>query len=83
MLEDEFTVADLVAVKLKAELVDEQWLQKRLALDELKTRNVPTVEMQEIKSVIDELHIAFAVGRRLGVGEVVAASSTPQSSPSM
>ena len=25
--------------------------------------------MQEIESVIDELHLAFAVGRRLGVGE--------------
>src|ERR1700735_2616489 len=57
-----------MAVELKARLVFEQRLQKRLALDELKPRDVPTVEMQEIESVIDELHIVFAVGRGLGVG---------------
>jgi hypothetical protein len=62
VLEDEFAVADLVAVELKARLVGEQWLQKRLALDELKVRDVPSVEMQKIESLID-------VGRRLGVGE--------------
>ena len=36
MLQDEFAVACLVAVELKAGLVCDQWLQKRLALDELK-----------------------------------------------
>jgi hypothetical protein len=58
-----------MAVELKAKLVREQRFQKRFALDELKGRNIPTVEMQEIGSVIDEVHIAFAVGRRLGMGE--------------
>src|ERR1700722_7490832 len=58
-----------MAIELKAQLVCEQRFQKRLALDELKAGDVPTVEMQEIESVIDELHIAFAVGRRLCVGE--------------
>lgn len=47
-----------------------------LALDELKVRDVPTVDMQEIEGVIDRTHAAFGVGRRLSV-------STPQSSPSM
>ena len=69
MLQDELAVAGLMTVELKARLVDKQWLQKRLALDELKPRDVPTVEMQEIESVIDEVHIVFAVGRGLGVGE--------------
>jgi len=81
--EDEFAVADLVAVELKARLVCEQRFQKRLALNELMPRDVPTVEMQKIESVIHELHIAFAVGRRLGVGESrQPGPSTPQSSPS-
>jgi hypothetical protein len=47
-----------------------------LALDELKVRDIPTVDMQEIEGVIDRTHAAFGVGRRLSV-------STPQSSPSM
>jgi hypothetical protein len=69
VLEDKLAAADLPAVKLKAWLVEEQRFQERLALDELKPRDVPTVEMQEIESAIDELHITFAVGRGLGVGE--------------
>ena len=69
MLQDEFTVAYLMAVELKARHAGKQWLEKRLALDELASRDVPTVEMQEIESVIDELHIALPVGRCLGVGE--------------
>src|SRR3984885_146678 len=58
-----------MAIELKARLTCEQRFQNRLALDELKAGDVPSVEMQEIESVIDELHIALAVGRRLGVGE--------------
>ena len=69
MLQDEFAVAGVMAVELKAGLVCDQRLKQRLALDERKARDVPTVEMQEIESVIDELHVALAVGRRLGVGE--------------
>ena len=69
MFQNEFAVAGLMAIELKTRLTCEQRFQKRLALDELKGRNIPTIEMQEIESVIDELHIAFAVGRRLGVGE--------------
>ena len=47
----------------------DQWLEERLALDELEARDVPAVKMQEIESVIDEVHAALAVGRRLGLGE--------------
>jgi hypothetical protein len=36
-----------MAVELKARLVREQRLQKRLALDELKIRDVRAVEVQE------------------------------------
>jgi hypothetical protein len=64
------TVASLMAVELKTRLVDEQRFQKRLALDELKAGDVPSVEMQKIESIIDERHIAFAVSGRLGVGEI-------------
>ena len=38
---------------------------KRLALDERKHRDVPAVEVQEIKRVVDQVHAAFAVRRRL------------------
>ena len=58
-----------MAVELKARLACEQRFQKRFALDELKAGDVASVEMQKIESIIDELHIAFAVGRGLGVGE--------------
>ena len=70
--EDELAIACLVAIELKARLVCEQRFQKRLALDELKARDVPTVEMQEIEGVIDEPHLALAVGGRLGMGESLA-----------
>ena len=69
MLQDEFAVARLMAIVLKAGLVGDQRLQKRLALDERQTRDVPAVEVQEIEGVIDQPHAALAVGRRLGVGE--------------
>ena len=69
MLQNQFTVADLMAIELKAQLVCQQRLQKRLALDELQAGDIPTVEMQKIESVIDELYIALAVGCRLGMGE--------------
>jgi hypothetical protein len=69
MLQNQFTVADLMAIELKTRLVDEQRFQKRLALHELKAGDVPTVQMQEIETVINEVHIAFAVSRGLGVGE--------------
>ena len=44
-------------------------IKERLALHEPKVRDIPTVEMQEIESVIDEPHLTPAVGRRLSVGE--------------
>jgi hypothetical protein len=47
--QDEFAVTRLVAVELKAGLPCDQWLKQRLALDELQTREIPTVEMQEIE----------------------------------
>jgi hypothetical protein len=43
-------------------------IKERLALHEPKIRDIPTVEMQEIESVIDEPHLTPAVGR-LSVGE--------------
>jgi hypothetical protein len=47
VLEDELAIARVMAVELKARLVREQRLQKRLALDELKIRDVQAVEVQE------------------------------------
>ena len=47
MLQDDLAIACLMAVELKASLVREQRLQKRLALDELKIRDVQAVEVQE------------------------------------
>ena len=73
MLEDQLAIACVMAVELKAKLVCEQRLQKRLALDELKIRDVPTVEMQEIEGVI-ESRTALAIGGRLGIGEAWQAS---------
>jgi hypothetical protein len=58
-----------VAIELKARLVCDQRLKQRLAPDKLKTRDVPPADMQEIEGVIDQMHTAFAVGRRLDVGE--------------
>ena len=43
MLQDEFAVACLMAIELKAGLVCDQRLKKRLALDERQTRDVPAV----------------------------------------
>jgi hypothetical protein len=58
-------------------------IKERLALDEPKIRDIPTVEMQEIESVIDEPHLTPAVGR-LSVAKLGSPpSSTPQSSPSI
>ena len=69
MLQDEFAVTDFMAIELKARLTCEQRFQNRLALCKLKARDVPTVQMRKIESVIDELDVAFAVGCRLGAGE--------------
>jgi hypothetical protein len=46
VLQDEFAIACIVAVELKARLTCEQLFRKRFALDELKVRNVRSVEMQ-------------------------------------
>jgi hypothetical protein len=46
VLEDKFALTGLMAVELKAGFVRKQGLEKRLALDQLKVRDVPTVEMQ-------------------------------------
>jgi hypothetical protein len=40
-----------VTVELKAWFACEQRLEKRLALDELKIRDVPAFEMQEVESI--------------------------------
>src|ERR1700722_364923 len=69
VLEDELAVASLMAVELNARLACDQGLKKRLALDKRQARDVPAVKMQEIEGVIDEPHLALAVGRCLGVGE--------------
>jgi hypothetical protein len=54
-----------MTIELKAGFVPDQRLEKCFALDELKVRDIPTAEMQEIESVIDEVHAAFAIRRRL------------------
>jgi aldehyde:ferredoxin oxidoreductase len=69
VLQDEFAVTRLMSIELKARLVCEQRFQKRFALDELKPRDVPAVDMQEIKGLIHELHSALAVGGSLGMGK--------------
>jgi hypothetical protein len=69
VLEDEFSVASLMAIELKAGLACDQGLKKGLALDQLQSRNVPAIKVQEIESVIDEPHFALAVSRRLGLRE--------------
>jgi hypothetical protein len=52
-----------MAIELKARFVCHQRLQKRLALDELKAGDVPSVEMQKIERIIDEPRSTFAIGR--------------------
>jgi hypothetical protein len=74
VLQDELAVACVMGVEPKARLVREQRLQKRLALDELKIRDVPTVQMQEIEGIIDELHASLAIGGGLGIGKAWQAS---------
>jgi hypothetical protein len=54
---------------MKARLACNQRLKQRFALDERKVRDVPTFEMQEIGSVIDQVHATLAVGRRLCLGK--------------
>jgi hypothetical protein len=84
VFQDKLAVTSFMAIELKARLVLDQRLEKRFALDELKVRDIPTAKMQEIESVIDELHASFAIGRRLRLGKLgKPASSTPQSSPSI
>ena len=39
------------------------------AFDERQARDVPPIEVQKIESVIDEMHAALAVRRRLRMGE--------------
>jgi hypothetical protein len=58
-----------VGVELKAGHPKDQRLKERLALDQRQAGGVPSVEMQKIESVIDELYIPFAVGGSLCVGE--------------
>ena len=69
MLQDELAVAGIVAIELEARLVCDQWLEQLFAPDKREARDVPAGEMQKIEGVIDEMHAALAVGRRLGVGE--------------
>ena len=69
MLQDELAVSRFMAVELEAGLVCDQWLEQLLAPDEREARDVPAGKMQEIERIIDEMHAALAVGRRLGVGE--------------
>ena len=52
MLQDEFAVARLMAVELKAGLVCDQWRKQRLALDERQARDVPAIEMRKIEGII-------------------------------
>jgi hypothetical protein len=81
---DEFAVACLMAVERKAGLARDQQVKERLALDERQSHEIPTVNVQEIESVIDKPDPALAVGRRLNWAKLGnPASSTPQSSPSM
>lgn len=68
MLQDEFAVAGLMSVELTARFVCDQRLKRLLAPDEGQVRYVPAVNMQEIESVVDELHAALAIGRRLRQG---------------
>jgi hypothetical protein len=63
VLEDEFGIAGLMAVELKAWLACDQGLKKGFALDELQARNVLAIKVQEIEGVIDEPHAALAIGR--------------------
>jgi hypothetical protein len=58
-----------VAIELKAGHVCEPRFEKRFALDERQTRDVPCVKVQEIESVVDEPNSALAVARRLGMGK--------------
>jgi len=69
VFQDKLAVTRLMTIELKARLPFDQRLEKRFALDELKVRDIPTAKMQEIESVIDEVHAAFASGRRLRLGE--------------
>src|SRR5580692_5911667 len=69
VLQDEFAVAGVMAIELKAGLVCYQRLEQRPALNQRQTRDVPAADMQEIESVIDEMHAALAVARRLGTGK--------------
>jgi hypothetical protein len=50
---------------LKAGLVRNQWLEQRFAPNQRQARDVPSANVQEIESVIDEVHAALPVGRRL------------------
>ena len=50
VLQDELAVACVVAIELKAGLVCDQRLKKRLALDEPKLRNIPSAKMENIEA---------------------------------
>ena len=69
VLQNKLAVTCFMAIELKARLVLDQRLEKRLALEKLKARDIPTAKVQEIESVIDEAHAAFAIGRRLRLRE--------------
>jgi hypothetical protein len=69
VFQDKLAVARLMTIELKARLVLQQRLEKRFPLDELKGGDIPTAKIQEIESVIDEVHASFAIGRHLRPGE--------------
>jgi hypothetical protein len=69
VLQDEFAVARLMAIELKAELARHQRLEQRLALDERQPCGVLAIDVQEVEGVIDERRAALAICRSLGEGE--------------
>jgi hypothetical protein len=62
VLEDKFAVARFMTIELDTERALDQGLKKGFALDERKAQDSPPVQMQEIESVINEPHLALAVG---------------------
>jgi hypothetical protein len=58
-----------MTIQLDAGPACHQRLEMGFAFDELQPRNVLAVKVQEIEGVIDEPHIALAVGRRLSTGK--------------
>ena len=61
MLQDVFAVAHRISIELKSGLICDQRLEERLPLKERQARDIPAADMQEIESLIDQVHSAFAV----------------------